>query len=161
MKVIKPRANRPSPMSNSLFLQDKMDDLIEQHLPPLWKTRRRNLALFTAGLYRAGHVHLSAVADQIPGSAKQSSKTRRLRRFLANEEVDPSRWQKPVAKQLLRRAAESGPSGLLVDTLELTGDRRLLSPPWPIGAGLSRSGGTWTEKTGSREEKSRRRSSRN
>lgn len=124
--MTKPRANRPSPMSNSLSLQDKMEELIEQHLPPLRKTRRRNLARLTAGLYRAGHVHLSAVADQIPGAAKQSSKTRRLRRFLANEEVDPSRWQKPVAKRLLRRAAESGPSDPLVDALELTGDRRLL-----------------------------------
>ena len=113
-------------MSNSPLLQDKMDELIEQHLPPLRKTRRRNLALFTAGLYRAGHVHLSAVADQIPGCTKQSSKTRRLRRFLANEEVTPGRWYRPVVKQLLRQAAESGPLRLLVDTLELSGDQRLL-----------------------------------
>ncbi len=113
-------------MSNSLLLKDKMDELIEQHLPPLRKTRRQNLARLTAGLYRAEHVHLSAVADEMPGSAKQTSKTRRLRRFLANEDVDPDRWYRPVAKQLLQKAAESGPLRLLVDTLELTGDRRLL-----------------------------------
>lgn len=126
LKVTMPFNNRPTPMSNSLHLKDKMEDLIEQHLPPLRKTRRQNLARLTAGLYRAEHVHLSAVADEIPGSAKQSSKTRRLRRFLANEEVDPDRWYLPVAKQLLRQAAESGPIRLLIDTLELTGNRRLL-----------------------------------
>jgi hypothetical protein len=126
LKVTMPFNSRATPMSNSLNLEDKMDELIEQRLPPLRKTRRRNLALLTAELYRAGHVHLSAVADEIPGSAKQSSKTRRLRRFLANEEVDPSRWYSPVAKQLLQQAAKSGPLRLLVNTLELTGNRRLL-----------------------------------
>ena len=126
LKVTMPFNNRPTPMSNSPDLKDKMEDLIEQHLPPLRKTRRQNLARLTAGLYRAEHVHLSAVADEIPGSAKQSSKTRRLRRFLGNEEVDPDRWYRPVAGQLLRQAAESGPIRLLIDTLELTGNRRLL-----------------------------------
>lgn len=126
LKVTMPFNSRSTPMSNSLCLKDKMDELIEQHLPPLRKTRRRNLAHLTAGLYRAEHACLSAVADEIPGSAKQSSKTRRLRRFLANEDVDPDRWYLPVAKQLLRQAAESGRLRLLVDTLELTGNRRLL-----------------------------------
>ncbi|MCS4194632.1 hypothetical protein GGP50_002862 [Salinibacter ruber] len=121
-----PFNNRPTPMSNSPDMKDKMEDLIEQHLPPLRKTRRQNLARLTAGLYRAEHACLSAVADEIPGSAKQSSKTRRLRRFLGNEEVDPDRWYRPVAGQLLRQAAESGPIRLLIDTLELTGNRRLL-----------------------------------
>ncbi len=51
--------NRPVPMINSPGLQDRMEELIEQHLPPLRKTRSRNLACLTAGLYRAGHVHLT------------------------------------------------------------------------------------------------------
>lgn len=44
LKVTKPFNSRATPMSNSLDLKDKMDELIEQHLPPLRKTRRRNLA---------------------------------------------------------------------------------------------------------------------
>jgi len=100
LKVTIPFNSRATPMSNSLLLKDKMDELIGQHLPPLWETRRQNLARLTAGLYRAEHVHLSAVADEIPGSAKQTSKTRRLRRFLANEDVDPDRWYRPVATDL-------------------------------------------------------------
>jgi len=75
-----PFTNRLTPMSNSLLLKDKMEGLIEQHLPSLRKTRRRNLARLTSGLYRAEHV----------------------------------------------QAAEGGRLRLLVDTLELSGNRRLL-----------------------------------
>lgn len=126
LKVTVPLANRPAPMTGSLRLQNRMGALIEQHLPPLRKTRRQNLARLAAGPCRAEHVHLSAIADEIPGSAKQSSKTRRPRRFLGNEEVAPSRWYRPVAKQLLQKAAQSGPLRLLIGTLELTGERRFL-----------------------------------
>ncbi len=85
LKVTMPFNSRSTPISNSPCLKDKIDELIEQHLPPLWKMRRRNLAHLTAGLYRAEHACLLAVADEIPGSVKQSSKTRRLRRFLGND----------------------------------------------------------------------------
>ena len=44
LKVTMPLANRLTPMSNNLLLKDKMEGLIEQHLPSLRKTRRRNLA---------------------------------------------------------------------------------------------------------------------
>lgn len=89
-------------------------------------TRRRNLARLVSGLYQARHVHLSKVAAGLAGPAQQTSKTRRLRRFLANDQVDPDRSYRPVARQLLCQAAESGPLRLLLDTLELTGRRRLL-----------------------------------
>ena len=121
-----PLTNRPVPMSNSLRLQDRMEGLIEQHLPPLRKTRHRNLARLLTGLYRAEHVHLSAMADELPGPAQQTSKTRRMRRFVNNEEVNPSRCYRPVARGLLREASQSGPLRLLVDRLELSGQRRLL-----------------------------------
>jgi hypothetical protein len=58
LKVTMPLANRPTSMNNSLRLQNRMEAWIEQHLPPLRKTRRRNLARLTVGLYRAEHVHL-------------------------------------------------------------------------------------------------------
>ena len=126
LKVTMPLTNRPVPMSNSLRLQDRMEGLIEQHLPPLRKTRHRNLARLLTGLYRAEHVHLSAMADELPGPAQQTSKTRRMRRFVNNEEVNPSRCYRPVARSLLREASQSGPLRLLVDRLELSGQRRLL-----------------------------------
>ena len=108
------------------ILQHKIESVLDERLPALRATRRHNLARLTTGIYRAEHVHLSKVADELPGSAQQTSKTRRLRRFLANEAVSPEGWYRPVALQLLRQAAESGPLRLLLDTLELTGQRRLL-----------------------------------
>ena len=71
------------------------------------KTRHRNLARLVTGLYRAGHVHLSDVADELAGPAQQTSlrrdfcAARRLRRFLANESVRPDRCYRPVARPLL------------------------------------------------------------
>lgn len=121
-----PLTNRSVPMSNSLFLQDRIETLIDQTLPPLRKTRHRNLSRLLTGLYRAEHVHLSAMVDELPGPAQQTSKTRRMRRFLNNEEVDPGRWYRPVARMLLREASESGRLRILVDRLELSGKRRLL-----------------------------------
>ena len=103
-----------------------MEGLIEQHLPPLRKTRHRNLARLITGLYRAEHVYLSSIADQLSGSAQQTSKTRRMRRFVNNEDVDPGRCYRPVARGLLQKASQSGPLRLLVDRLELSGQRRLL-----------------------------------
>ncbi|PEN10301.1 transposase, partial [Longibacter salinarum] len=97
-----------------------------QQLPPLRKTRRRNLTRFCAGLYEAEHVHLPKIADRCFGRAQQASKTRRLRRFLANEAVRPGDWYRPVARSLLKAAAAAGPVRLLIDTLHLTGERRLL-----------------------------------
>lgn len=126
MEVATPSTNQPAPTGNSLRLQDRMEGFIEQHLPPLRKTRHRNLARLITGLYRAEHVHLSAMADELPGPAQQTSKTRRMRRFVNNEEVNPSQCYRPVARDLLREASQSGPLRLLVDRLELSGQRRLL-----------------------------------
>lgn len=113
-------------MSNSRRLQDTMQTAICKRLPPLRKTREQNLARFCAALYQAEHVHLPKIADHCPGRAQQTSKTRRLRRFVSNDAVDPKAWYRPVAQSLIQAAAQGGPVRLLIDTLHLTGDRRLL-----------------------------------
>lgn len=113
-------------MSNSQRLQDRIETLITQTLPSMRKTRRQNLARLCTGLYQAEHVHLAKIADQLPGLVQQSSKQRRLRRFLTNEAVDPAEWYRPVAERLVEVATQSGPAYVLVDTLELSGRRRLL-----------------------------------
>jgi len=113
-------------MSNSRRLQDTIQAAICKQLPPLRKTRKRNLARFCAALYQAEHVHLPKIADHCPGRAQQTSKTRRLRRFLSNDAVAPRAWYRPVAQSLLQAAAQGGTIRLLIDTVHLTGDRRLL-----------------------------------
>lgn len=119
-------------MSNSLRLQHKMESTLSQLLPETLATRRRALAQMITGLHLAEHVHLSKVAGRISGTAQLESKTRHLRRFLGNEDVDPERFYSPVRDRLIELAAEgtktngTGPIRLLVDTLQLSGERQVL-----------------------------------
>jgi hypothetical protein len=109
-----------------------MESTLSQLLPDALATRRRALAKMITGLHLAEHVHLSKVASRITGTAQLESKTRHLRRFLGNEEVDPERFYSPVRDRLIEWAAQgaetegSGPIRLLVDTVELPGERQVL-----------------------------------
>lgn len=119
-------------MSNSLRIQRKMESTLSQLLPDALATRRRALAQMITGMHLAEHVHLSKVASRYPGTAQLESKTRHLRRFLGNENVDPERFYSPVRDRLIEWAAQgagtegSGPVRLLVDTVELPGERQVL-----------------------------------
>jgi len=113
-------------MIDGLRLQSIMSKALSQFLPTLRATRRRNLAGLAAGLHLAEHVHLSRVAAHRPGTATLSSKTMQLRRFLANEAVNPWACYRPLARYLLEEAAASGRVRLLLDTLELSGRRQIL-----------------------------------
>jgi hypothetical protein len=67
-----------------------------------------------------------------PGATQLESKTRHLRRFLGNENIDPERFYSPVFGRLIERAVQgaetqgSGPIRLLVDTVELSEERQVL-----------------------------------
>ena len=115
-------------MTDSLRIQRKMHQTLCQHLPEkLSKPQRRNLSWVIAGLHQAEHVHLSKVASKRVGSATLESKIRQVRRFFSNEQVDPQCCYEPVAELLLKQAAASGgPIRVLVDTLELSGERQVL-----------------------------------
>jgi hypothetical protein len=84
------------------------------------------------GLHLAEHVHLSKVAGRIAGTSQLESKMRHLRRFLANEDVDPERSYSPVRDRLIDLAVQgtetegTDPIRLLIDTVELPGDRQVL-----------------------------------
>ena len=118
-------------MSNSLRIQRKMESTLSQLLPDTLATRRRALAQMITGLHLAEHVHLSKVAGRIAGTAQLESKTRHLRRFLGNEDVDPERFYSPVQDCLIKWAAQgtetkgSDPIRLLVDTVELSGEQQV------------------------------------
>ena len=114
-------------MSDSLHLQRKIRKRLCQHMPELSSPQRGNLAWMMSGLHQAEHVHLSKIADYRMGTARLESKTRQLRRLLANEAVDPQRLQRPLAKRLLKRAAKSQDRiRILMDTVELSGRRQIL-----------------------------------
>jgi hypothetical protein len=96
-------------------------------MPELSSPQRGNLAWMMSGLHEAEHVHLSKIADYRVGTAHLESKTRQLRRLLANEAIDPQRLQRPLAKRLLKTAAKSQECiRILMDTVELSGRRQIL-----------------------------------
>jgi hypothetical protein len=69
-------------------------------------TRIRNFSWLMVGLYKSRSVHLSKVAEKIPGVAYLPSKTRRLRRLMNNPAIQVRAWYAPLAKSIIHRLAE-------------------------------------------------------
>jgi len=99
---------------------------IEQSVPTGHTYRKRNLAWFMTGIYHSGSVHLSKVANQIPGVAKRLSQTRRLSRFLNNPCVQVREWYRPIAMDLLLAAEKTGMIRLIIDATKVTNGYQLL-----------------------------------
>lgn len=70
-------------------------------------TRLRNMTWLVVGLYHSRSVHLSKIAEHIPGPAKLPSLTRRLMRFLDNPAVQVREWYEPLAKDIIQRVAHT------------------------------------------------------
>ena len=66
------------------------------------------------GLYESRSVHLSKVAEKIPGTACLPSLTRRVRRLLDNPAIQVRDWYEPLAKSIVQRLAD-GEIRLIVD----------------------------------------------
>lgn len=114
-------------MNSSLHLHHRITNMLKEFLPPLYQRRRDNLAWLLTGLHQAEHVHLSKIADCRRGSATLNSKTRQLRRFLANEAIDAQRFYRPMARSLIATAARRHDRlRVLIDILELPGQRQIL-----------------------------------
>ena len=77
-------------------------------------TRIRNFSWLLVGLYESRSVHLSKVAEKIPGNAFLHSLTRRMRRLLDNPAIRVREWYEPIAKSVIRRMA-AGEIRLIVD----------------------------------------------
>ena len=68
-------------------------------------TRIRNFTWLIVGIYQSRSVHLSKVAEKIPGTAKLPSITRRLSRFLDNPAIRVRDWYEPIAKDIIQHLA--------------------------------------------------------
>jgi hypothetical protein len=77
-------------------------------------TRIRNFSWLLVGLYESRSVHLSKVAEKIPGRACLPSLTRRIRRLLDNPAIRVREWYEPIAKSIIERMA-TGEIRLIVD----------------------------------------------
>jgi hypothetical protein len=111
--------------ANQLYLT--CFEQVAQLRPHEWVTRLRNLAWLMVGILKSRSVHLSRVANEIPGPAKDPSLVRRLGRFLANPAVRVREWYEPVARRLLAAMAETvGEIRLIVDGSKIGFHHQLL-----------------------------------
>jgi hypothetical protein len=100
---------------------------IRQMLPMKHVSRLRNLAWLMTGIYASRSVHLSHIANQMPGRAKRRSRTRRISRFLHNGHVRVRQWYEPIAGRLLAEAVANGRTvQLIIDTTKVTNGHQLL-----------------------------------
>ena len=86
-------------------LYDNWKQRLLQIRPTERKTRLENMTWLLVGLYKSRTVHLSKIAEKIPGKATLPSLTRRLMRFLDNPAVHVRAWYEPVAKGIIQRLA--------------------------------------------------------
>lgn len=112
-------------MPHNLHLYHKVLSQIEQWLPQMRVTQRRNLALLVAGIVAAQGIHLSYIVSSWHLAGRLVSLTNRLRRFLANERVDVWQWYQPLAAQLLN-ALSRGRLWLVVDSTKVGRNHRVL-----------------------------------
>lgn len=98
-----------------------------QHIIPTGHTyRTRNLAWLLSGLFHSRSVHLSKIANKMPGQAQRSSRSRRLSRFFDNGAVQVRAWYRPIATRLLQAAAQTGEICLIIDATKVAQTHQLL-----------------------------------
>lgn len=88
--------------------------ILKQMQPTERVTRTRNFTWLLVGLYQSRSVHLSKIAEKIPGMANLPSRIRRVSRFLDNPAIRVRDWYEPIAKMILQRLAH-GEIILIVD----------------------------------------------
>ena len=112
-------------MHNNLPIYHKLLRQVRQWHPAERVTRCRNMALIITGLFLGMTIHLSGIVSQWPVEGKNPSLTNRLRRFLANENLDESIWYRPLAEMLLSIYAGKR-LRLVIDTTKVGFNHRVL-----------------------------------
>lgn len=74
-------------------------------------TRTRTMAWLQSGILHSRSVHLTRIANKIPGHAKKLSVADRFRSFLNNPQIRVRAWYRSLAEALLKEAAQT--SGLI------------------------------------------------
>jgi hypothetical protein len=99
---------------------------IHHLVPTAHAYRKRNLAWLMMGMYFSKSVHLSKIANKLPGRALRNSREQRFRRFLKNRSVRVRDWYRPIAVSLLQAAAQTGEIRLIIDATKVTAHHQLL-----------------------------------
>jgi hypothetical protein len=100
-------------------------DRIRQLCPTARKTLIHNFTWLLIGIYLSGKVHLSVIANKLPGAANLPSAVQRLRRLLQSA-ICVRKWYGPIAEELLKSQAQHGHIRLVVDGTKVSFHHRLL-----------------------------------
>jgi hypothetical protein len=100
-------------------------DRIRQLCPEARKTLVHNFTWLLVGIYLSRTVHLSLIANKIPGRAKLPSKVQRLRRLLLGP-IYVRKMYDPLAEELLKSQAQHGHVRLIVDGTRVSFHYQLL-----------------------------------
>jgi hypothetical protein len=100
-------------------------DRIRQLCPTARRTLVHNFTWLLVGIYLSRKVHLSLIANKIPGCAKLNSKVQRLRRLLLGS-ISVRIWYDPLAEALLESQAQHGHVRLIVDGTRVSFHHQLL-----------------------------------
>lgn len=95
-------------------LYHNWNKMLKQMQPTERVTRTRNFTWLLVGLYQSRSVHLSKIAEKIPGMANLPSRVRRISRFLDNSAIQVRDWYEPIARMVIQRLAH-GEICLIVD----------------------------------------------
>ncbi len=98
---------------------------IRQLCPQARKTLIHNFTYLLVGIYLSNSVHLSKIANKIPGKAKLTSIVQRLRRLLQSN-ICVRKWYNPIAETLLKSQAQHGTVRLIVDGSKVSFHHQLL-----------------------------------
>jgi len=100
-------------------------DQIRQLCPQARKALIHNFTWLLVGIYLSGSVHLSKVANKIPGHAKLHSTVQRLRRLLQSA-ICVRKWYGPTAEELIQSQAQHGTVRLILDGSKVSFHHQLL-----------------------------------
>jgi hypothetical protein len=100
-------------------------DRIRQLCPTARRALVHNFTWLLVGIYLSRKVHLSLIANKIPGRAKLNSKVQRLRRLLLGS-ISVRKWYDPLAEALLESQAQHGHVRLIVDGTQVSFHHQLL-----------------------------------
>jgi hypothetical protein len=106
-------------------LYDTWIDHIQQLCPQAGKALIHNFTWLLVGIYLSGSVHLSKIANRIPGDAKLNSAVQRLRRLLQSA-ICVRKWYNSIAETLLESQAQHGTVRLIVDGSKVSFHHQLL-----------------------------------
>ncbi len=99
--------------------------VLKQWLSHIRATRRTNLIWLIVGLYLGQGVQAGAIVGKWALTAKATSLTRRLSRFLDNGAIRPAVWYRPVARRVLGHW--SGPTvTLIIDATQVGAGHQLV-----------------------------------